>query len=212
MANFTKLKSGSWRAQIRRNVQEVNETLLRRRDAEEWVLDMECRINRQEPAVTRRSRDAKRFRDLVALHRQDMAEVGIRIGRSKNFCLTSLDEALGALKIAALDRERLIRYGKDRAKEGAGPVTVGMDFGYIKTVLSHAAAVHGATLSTEPLDLARIEPSAEHSRRKDRALRRCHGHASGGDEHGDVSPFICRFSGCHVWANPSAGGTSARIR
>ncbi len=31
-----------------------------------------------------------------------------------------------------------------------------MDFGYIKTVLSHAAAVHGVTLSTEPLDLARI--------------------------------------------------------
>lgn len=31
-----------------------------------------------------------------------------------------------------------------------------MDFGYIKTVLSHAAAVHGVPLSTEPLDLARI--------------------------------------------------------
>jgi hypothetical protein len=29
-----------------------------------------------------------------------------------------------------------------RAAEGAGPVTVGMDLGYIKTVLTHAAAVH----------------------------------------------------------------------
>ena len=117
---------------------------------------MERRIDRQEPAVTRRSRDAKRFRDLVALHRQDMAEVGIKIGRSKDFCLISLAETLGHLKIAELDRERLIRFGRDRARKGAGPVTLGMDFGYIKTVLSHAAAVHGVTISTEPLDLARI--------------------------------------------------------
>ena len=149
LPTFTKLKSGSWRAQIRRKGQYVNETFLRRKDAEEWALDMERRIDRQEPAVTRRSRDAKRFRDLVALHRQDMAEVGIGIGCSKDFCLTAIDGALGALKIGELDRERLIKYGKDRAKEGAGPVTVSMDFGYIKTVLSHAAAVHGVTISTE---------------------------------------------------------------
>jgi hypothetical protein len=40
--------------------------------------------------------------------------------------------------------------------EGAGPVTVGIDLGYIKTILSHAAAVHGVVVSTEPIDLARI--------------------------------------------------------
>lgn len=156
MATFTKLKSGSWRAQIRRKGQYVNETFLRRKDAEEWALDMERRIDRQEPTITRKSRDAKLFRDLVALHRQDMEEVGIRIGRSKDFCLISLGETLGHLKITELDRERLIKFGRDRAKEGAGPVTLAMDFGYIKTVLSHAAAVHGVTISTEPLDLARI--------------------------------------------------------
>lgn len=42
-----------------------------------------------------------------------------------------------------LDRERIIAFAKERAKEGAGPVTVGMDLGYIKTVLTHAAAVTG---------------------------------------------------------------------
>ncbi|WP_207916098.1 hypothetical protein [Aquabacter spiritensis] len=67
MATFIKPKSGSWRAQIRRKGQYVNKTFLRRTDAEEWALDMERRIDRREPAVTRRSRDAKRFRDLVAL-------------------------------------------------------------------------------------------------------------------------------------------------
>lgn len=156
MATFTKLKAGSWRAQIRRKGQYLNETFLRRKDAEEWALDMERHIDRQEPAVTRKSRDAKLFGGLVTLHRQDMEEVGIKIGRSKDFCLIALDDALGHLKLPELDRERLIKFGRDRAKEGAGPVTLGMDFGYIKTVLSHAAAVHGVTISTEPLDLARI--------------------------------------------------------
>jgi len=156
LATFTKLKSGSWRAQIRRKGQYLNETFLRRKDAEEWALDMERRIDRQEPAVTRKSRNAKLFGDLIALHRQDMEEVGIKIGRSKDFCLIALHETLGHLKLPELDRERLIKFGRDRAKEGAGPVTLSMDFGYIKTVLSHAAAVHGVTISTEPLDLARI--------------------------------------------------------
>jgi hypothetical protein len=31
-----------------------------------------------------------------------------------------------------------------------------MDLGCIKTILSHAAAVHGVLLSTESVDLARI--------------------------------------------------------
>ena len=93
---------------MRRKGQYLNETFLRRKDTEEWALDMERRIDRQEPAVTRKSRDAKLFGDLVSLHRQDMAEVGIRIGRSKDFCLIALDDALGHLKLSELDRERLI--------------------------------------------------------------------------------------------------------
>lgn len=34
---------------MRRKGQYVNETFLRRKDAEEWALDMERRIDRQEP-------------------------------------------------------------------------------------------------------------------------------------------------------------------
>jgi hypothetical protein len=49
LATFTKLKSGSWRAQVRRKGKYVNETFLRRKDAEEWVLETERRIDRGEP-------------------------------------------------------------------------------------------------------------------------------------------------------------------
>ncbi len=86
----------------------------------------------------------------------DLEEVGKDIGRSKTASLIFLDERLGHLRLPELDRERFIKFGKERALEGAGPVTVGIDLGYIKTILSHAAAVHGVIVSTEPIDLARI--------------------------------------------------------
>ena len=44
-----------------------------------------------------------------------------------------------------------IQFGKDRAKEGVGPVTISMDIGYIKPVVSHAAAVHGVRVQVEPI-------------------------------------------------------------
>lgn len=154
VATFTRLKSGSWRVQVRRKGKYVNETFLRRKDAEEWGI--ERRIDRQEPTTTRQSRDVQLFGDLIALLRQDLKEVGKDIGRSKTASLLFLDERLGHLRLSELDRERFIKFGKARALEGAGPVTVGIDLGYIKTILSHAAAVHGIVVSTEPIDLARI--------------------------------------------------------
>ncbi len=156
MATFTKLKSGSWRAQVRRKGKYVNETFLRRKDAEEWALETERRIDRGEPAMAQRSRDAKTICDLIQLHRDDLQEVGKRIGRSKAASLTLLEHRSGRFRISELDRERIIQFGNARAREGAGSVTLGIDLGYIKTILSHAAAVHGVVLSTEPIALARL--------------------------------------------------------
>lgn len=94
--------------------------------------------------------------DLIDLHLLDMKEVGKCPRRSKAFSLDSLKRKLGAVRLADLTRERLIQFGRVRAKEGAGPVTVGMDFIYLKTVIAHAAAVHGIVLRSEQVDLARI--------------------------------------------------------
>jgi integrase len=139
---------------VRRKGKYVNNTFLRRKDAEEWALDAERRIDRGEPSIA--CREARTFGDLVRLHRADLQEVGKRIGRSKNASLTFLEHRLGRLRLPELDRERLIQFGKERAREGAGPVTLGIDLGYIKTILSHAAAVHGIVVSTENIALARI--------------------------------------------------------
>ncbi len=55
-----------------------------------------------------------------------------------------------------VDRERVVKFGRARAKEGAGPVTLSMDIGAIKLVIQHAAAVHGISVKVEPVDLARV--------------------------------------------------------
>ena len=62
----------------------------------------------------------------------------------------------GKEKIGHLDRQKLIDYGKMRAEQGAGPVTLGIDIGVIKMIITHAAAVHGLDISPEPVDLARV--------------------------------------------------------
>jgi hypothetical protein len=82
VATFTRLTSSSWRTRIRRKGKYLNETFLRRKHAEESALDIERRIDRQEPATTR-SRDAKLVGDLISLHRAELEEVGKKVGRRK---------------------------------------------------------------------------------------------------------------------------------
>ncbi len=68
-----------------------------------------------------------------------MKEVGKPIGRSKGFSMDLLKDRLGRVRIADLDRERLIEFGRERAADGAGPVTLGIDLGYVRTLLAHGA-------------------------------------------------------------------------
>jgi hypothetical protein len=129
----------------------------RRHDAEEWARDVERSIDRG--LLVRRARPhepPRIFSDLITLHIDDMAGVGKPIRRSKAAVLEALKVSLGRVKIQNLTRERLVEFGKKRAKQGAGPSTLAIDFSFIRTVLSHAAAVHGIEVSAENVRLARI--------------------------------------------------------
>ncbi len=156
MATVFRLSSGNWRVQIRRKGRYISETFRRHKDAEEWALENERRIDRGEAPRTSSVSDPTTFGHLVDLHFSDMKEVGKCHQRSKVFSLDSLKKRLGMVRIADLTRERLVTFGRDRAREGAGPVTIGADLGYVKTIIAHAAAVHGIAVSAEPVDLARI--------------------------------------------------------
>jgi integrase len=156
MATFKQLASGNWRVQIRRKGSYVSETFRRYRDAEEWALAAERKIDLGEAPNKRGRIDPTTLSHLIDLHIEDMKEVNQSPRRSKAFTLEALKDKIGKLKIKDITRERIIQFGRDRAREGAGAVTISMDIGYLKLVVSHAAAVHGIPIHVEPINLARI--------------------------------------------------------
>lgn len=156
MATLTQLPSGNWRAMIRRKGHVLSETFSLKKDAEIWSRRVESEIDNGKTPTKKNVDGIKKFKGLIALHISDMKEVGKKIGRSKEYSLKLIEKHLGEVRLDKLDRERIIAFGKTRARDGAGPVTVGVDIGYISTLLSHGAAIHGLPLTTEHVDLARI--------------------------------------------------------
>jgi integrase len=156
MASIHKQMSGSWRVQVRRKGRSVSENFVRYEDAKRWAVDAERQIDRGETPSTSRIGKLRMFGELVDLHIADMKEVGKAPGRSKGATLRMLKRELGHLNMIELDRERVVRFGRERAAGGAGPVTLSMDVGAIKLVMQHAAAVHGLQVRIEPIDLGRV--------------------------------------------------------
>lgn len=156
MATFKKLPSGNWRTVVRRKGVYKSDTFRRRKDAEQWALEIERRIDRGESVSTQRVANVSTFGDLIDIHIADMHEVNKPLRRSKAFSLKMLKTKLGQTPFDKLHRERLVEYGRCRSREGAGPVTLSSEFSYINTVITHAAAVHGICVTKEPVDLARF--------------------------------------------------------
>lgn len=172
MATIRKQKSGRWRAQVRRKGRTISATFLRHQDAKDWAIDREREIDRGESPKSPRIADIETFGDLVDLHIDDMKEVGKAPRRTKEATLRALKRELGRVSINDLGRERIVEFGRKRLRQGAGPTTIGMDIGFIKLVVQHAAAVHGIPVKVEPIDLGRIALKrlglVGHSRQRDR--------------------------------------------
>jgi integrase len=155
MASFNKLPSGQWRAQVRRRGQQVSRCFRLKSQAEAWAREAETAMLTGKSEKSVRVTEKTTFGTLVDLHIEDMREVGKSPRRSKQKSLEKLKRDLGRVVLRDLSRERLIAFGKSRSKEGAGPVTIGMDLGYVRTVLIHATAIHGIETPTELVLLAR---------------------------------------------------------
>jgi integrase len=156
MASITKLPSGAYRVQVRRKGRYASETFLRRDDAQKWARQAETLVDQGLPPNRSSVARLHTFGDLADLHIADMCAVGKPPRRSKAATLATLKRDLGKEKIGHLDRHKLIEYGRKRADQGAGPVTLGIDIGVIKMILTHAAAVHGLEIRVEGVDLARV--------------------------------------------------------
>ena len=155
MATIFKTRQGHWRAQIHRKGKYLSSTFRLKTVAKEWVIATERLIDQVLEPSARGSRPSKTVGDLIELHIQDLLEVGKPLRRSKRAVLSALKQELGAIRISNLDRGELIRYGKKRAGQGAGPVTLAVDLSYLRTILTHAAAIHGIPVNTECVRLAR---------------------------------------------------------
>jgi len=155
MATFDKRDSGRWRAQIRRRGHSLSDTFANRKDAEAWARRIESEIDNGKTPARKDVAGVKTLGALVDLHIEDMKEVGKPLGRTKAYSLELIKDRLGRSKLENLGREAVIQFGKDRAVEGAGPVTLSIDIGYIRTLLTDGAAIHGLPLSPEQVDLAR---------------------------------------------------------
>jgi len=155
LATYAK-RGERWRAQVRRNGHTLSKSFRLKTDAEIWARDTERAIDRDLDPTLRRMGRTDTFGSLIDLHIADLAAVSKPLRRSKRAVLERLDAELGATPLGQMTREKIISYGRDRAKAGAGPATLAIDISFIGTVLTHAAAVHGYRVDTEAVRLARI--------------------------------------------------------
>jgi hypothetical protein len=95
----------------------MSETLQRREDVCRWALDADVKADRGEAPISSRIAKIKTFGEPVDLHIEAMTVAGKTPLRSKTNALALLKRELGKCKISALDRERLVKFGRDRAEQ-----------------------------------------------------------------------------------------------
>ena len=130
MGTIFKTRKGNWRAQVRRKGKYASQTFRLKTHADRWVVETERSIDLGGTSVRGTIQSPHTLADLIDLHIVDMHEVGRPLRRSKHAVLAALKRDLGSAQIRELNRECLIEYGKQRAKKGAGPVTLAIDFSY----------------------------------------------------------------------------------
>jgi hypothetical protein len=109
LATFTKLKSSSWRVQVRRKRKYVNETFLRRKDAEEWA----SRLNGGPIALVRGSRETKTLGESRGPTRRTIR--GERAGTTNAFRPRSPRAGSNGLRIR---HSASVRSPRDRGERG----------------------------------------------------------------------------------------------
>ena len=156
MPTLRKMPSGRWQMVVRRKGTIISQTFARLDDARRWGSEMDQLLDSGKTPVGKRSAPTTTFSDLINIHLDDQQLVGKACGRNKLDTLERLRRQLGTVGIYKLDRNCLVEFGRKRAAEGAGPSTLSQDFGAIRLILAHAAAVHGVAMNTAQVDMARL--------------------------------------------------------
>jgi integrase len=133
MATFQK-RGDRWRAQVRKKgYPPLSKTFTTKARAERWARETESKIEGG-TFEDRRALDQQTFGELLDRYKKRTPD----IGRTKGYCLDLLERGFGAERLSALTKQRIARYGRERAEQGAGPATLAQDLIYLRVVLETA--------------------------------------------------------------------------
>lgn len=134
MATYTKLTSGKWRVQIRKQGFYRNRTFQRKMDAKTWATQIEAQIN--STSATGLIQSKALLSELIN-HYQDSTKPR---GRTARACYARLSDRLGNIKLSALTQLHVQDFADTRLKECQAQ-TVASDLSYLSKVLSWARTV-----------------------------------------------------------------------
>jgi integrase len=128
-----------WRAQIRRpGRKSISKTFDTKREAEQWARRTESAMDEQQTALV--TADIT-VRELIGEFRRMRDELARPIDPTSNthYMLEHLVEDLGGERVKDLTSDRLVRWARERKKQGAGGYTVNMELSQLGTVIRHTA-------------------------------------------------------------------------
>jgi len=104
--------------------------------AEKWIEDTEKAMTGS-TFTDNRDLEKKTFGELIDHYIEESTLIR-PMGESKKYALAAIHRALGSDKATNITSKRLIDYVKSRIRNGARGVTINMDLGFIKDVLTNA--------------------------------------------------------------------------
>jgi len=139
VASIVQTGPKSFRALIRRKgIKAICKTFPTKKEAERWARMAEADLDAGRPVATP---GGATVGDAIDAYRKlrDSGKRGIAPGTNEHYMLEHLDAGLGDVPVTALTPQRLAKFAKKRAEDGAGPYTVNMEVSKLGTVLKYAA-------------------------------------------------------------------------
>lgn len=135
-----------WRAQVRRaGRKSIAKTFDTKKEAEAWARRVELEMDSQAQAAAGGDMTVL---ELVGHYRRVREELGRPINPESNthYMLEHLADDLGAERVTDLNPQRLAKWARARASEGAGGYTVNMELSQLGTAIRHTSSFLNVTI------------------------------------------------------------------
>jgi len=160
MATFTKLPSGKWRAQVRRQGMYRNETFTRKRDAELWAKQVEVQAEHIVASGYQPVPEGYTVADLIDGYALE-CNMG---GRTKQATHAMLRRELGKIPLKRINSIHLRDFIDKRLAAGAGGVTIAADLSFFGAILKWGKHSRRMDLPTDLALNARRDLTAKNLR------------------------------------------------